>query len=224
MEEITQIKEFFYVLKRKFYIILLVTIVAAGISVLFNMYILKPVYESNTTLIVSKSAMNADDTITSEQLDVTERLAVTYGKIIKSRAVLNKVISTLALDTSYKNLAKNVNVEVVEGTQLIIITVKYDNPDTAMLIANTIPPIFTEEAMRLTNTNKIEVMDAGIINKNPVSPNTSVNIFVATVIGLFIGTMITLLSEYMNTKIKTQEDVHKYLDIHVLGIIPKDNI
>lgn len=224
MEYSAQVKEIFETLKKKYYIVILTTLIAVSISILFSFYILKPVYQSNTTLIVSKGDINIEDTISSEELDVTERLAFTYGKIIKSRTVLNKVINTLNLKYSYDMLYKNVKVESIEGTQLINITVEDSNPGRARNIADTISVIFKDEAVRLTNANKIEVVDAAILNEEPIGPNKVLNILIATILGIIMGVIISLLSEFFNTKLKTQQEVQRYLDIPVLGIIPKDNI
>ena len=61
--------------------------------------------------------------ITGDQFNVTQKLAVTYGEIIKSRSVLDDVIKNLNLDYEYEELANDVTVSPVKDTQIISISV-----------------------------------------------------------------------------------------------------
>jgi capsular polysaccharide biosynthesis protein len=222
MESKLEFKEILEKIRKRIKIIILTTLIFLITSTIVSFYIIKPTYKSDTTLIISKSQANVEDTISSDELNVTKNLAITYGKIIKSRVVLNKVIESLSLNYTYDELYRNVEVQPIEETQIIKISVEDRNPKIARDIANSIPNIFMKEAQRLTNTNKVEVIDKAIINKEPIKPNKLISIVIGTMFGFFIGILITFLIEYLDTKIKNKADVEKYLDIHVLGVIPKD--
>lgn len=222
MDEKLNIKEILSIIKKKFLVIVLITISAAIVSGILSFYVINPIYESNTTLIINKSELETDSTISSDELSVNKNLAITYGKIIKSRAVLNKVITNLNLSYTYDDLYQNITVQPIDDTQIINISVKDTNAKKACDIANSIPKVFTKEATRLGNTNKIEVIDEALVNNNPIKPNKVINIAIATMVGFFLGIIIAFLLEGFDTKIKTQEDVEMYLGIHVIGVIPKD--
>lgn len=222
MEEKLDIKEILRIIKKRFLIIASITMIAAIASGILSFYIIKPVYESNTTLIVNKSEVNTDITISSDELSVNKNLAITYGKIIKSRSVLNKVIDNLNLGYKYDELYNKVVVEPIDDTQIIKVSVKDTDAKKACDIANSIPQVFIQEITRLGNTNKIEVIDEAVTNNNPIKPNKVINIAIATMAGFFIGMIIAFLLEYFDTKIKNQEEVEKYLGLYVIGIIPKD--
>ena len=55
---------------------------------------------------------------------------------------------------------------------------------------------------------------------SPVSPNKRMNISVGAFIGIFLGFIFAILIENLDTSIGTIEDVEKFLDLPVLGIIP----
>jgi len=57
----------------------------------------------------------------------------------------------------------------------------------------------------------------------PVSPRKMVNIGVGAVAGLFLGFVLAIFFENMDTSIGTIEDVEQYLGIPVIGIIPHEN-
>ena len=159
-----------------------------------------------------------------DQFSVTQKLAVTYGEIIKSRAVLDDVIKNLKLDDKYEDLANNVAVSPVKDTQIISISVQDTNKQKARDIANEIPKVFTKEAKRITKANDIQVIDKAILPKDSVKPNKMINIAIAAVLGMMIGFFVVFLIEYLDNKIKTPQDIEKHLGLSVIGVIPNEDM
>jgi len=46
------------------------------------------------------------------------------------------------------------------------------------------------------------------------------NIAVAAILGMMLGVGIAFLKEFLDNTIKTPEDIQKYLDLPVIGMIP----
>ena len=224
MEETIDLREYFSIIKKRSKLIVIITLIAMIVSAIVSFFMLSPVYEANTTLIVNKNESSESQTMTGDEFNVTQKLAVTYGKIITSRTVINEVIKDLKLDMEYGELSKSVNVSAVSDTQIISITVQDTNPKKAMDIANAIPKIFTEEAKRITKANGVEVIDTAVLPQSPIKPNKVMNVAIATVLGLMIGLFVVFLLEYMDTKIKKPEDIEKHLGLPILGVVPKENI
>lgn len=55
----------------------------------------------------------------------------------------------------------------------------------------------------------------------PISPDTKMNMIAGAVAGLVIGIAIAFLLEYLDTSIKTVDEVEKYLQLPVIAVIPK---
>ncbi len=55
---------------------------------------------------------------------------------------------------------------------------------------------------------------------SPIKPNKVTNISFGVLLGIFLGFVLALLVENLDTSIGTIEDVEKYLSLPVLGIIP----
>ena len=223
MEETIDLREYLAIIKKKAWIIAAITAVTTFVSGFLSFFVLSPVYEAKTTLIVNTDQKN-DDTITGDEFSVTQRLAVTYGEIIKSRTVLEPVIEKLGLDLSYESLSKMVTVSPVKDTQIINISVQDTNPLKAKDIANSIPEVFTKEVKRITKANSVEVIDKAVEPLSPIKPNKLMNVLIAFVLGIMIGLFVVFLIEYMDNKMKTPQDVEKHLVLPILGVIPKEKI
>lgn len=64
------------------------------------------------------------------------------------------------------------------------------------------------------------IVTPAIEPSSPTKPNKALNLLVGIIIGIFLGFISALLVENMDTSIGTIEDVEKYLNIPVVGIIP----
>ena len=224
MEETIDLREYFAIIKKRFWIIALITVIAMVVSGVISFFMLSPVYESKSTLIVNTEKNEETQMITGDQFNVTQKLAVTYGEIIKSRTVLEDVIKNLKLDYEYENLTDNVTVSPVKDTQIISISVQDTNPKKARDIANEIPKVFEKEVKRITKANDIQVIDKAILPENPIKPNKMMNVAIAAVLGMMIGLFVVFVLEYLDNKIKTPQDVEKHLDLPILGVIPNEKI
>ena len=224
MEETIDLREYFAIIKKRFWIIAIITVVAMVVSGVISFFMLSPVYESKSTLIVNTEKNEETQMITGDQFTVTQKLAVTYGEIIKSRAVLESVISNLKLDSEYEDLVEKITVSPVKDTQIISISVQDTNPKKARDIANEIPKVFEKEVKRITKANDIQVIDKAILPENPIKPNKMMNVAIAAVLGMMIGLFVVFVLEYLDNKIKTPQDVEKHLDLPILGVIPNEKI
>ena len=224
MEETIDLREYFAIIKKRFWIIALLAIISALISGVISFFMLNPVYEAKSTLIVNADKQAETQIVTGDQITVTQKLAVTYGEIIKSRIVLDDVIKNLKLETTYESLSGQITVSPVNDTQIISISVQDTNPQKARDIANEIPKVFEKEAKRITKANDVQVIDKAILPKNPIKPNKVMNVFIAFVLGTMIGLFVVFLIEYLDNKMKTPQDIEKHLGLSIIGVIPNEDL
>lgn len=222
MEETIDLRDYFFILKKKIGVILTSMIICGLISGIVSFFVLTPVYEANTSLIVNKEVGNkVTEMTTTDDLNYVQKLAITYGEIIKSRAVITPTIEKLDLNMTYEELASAVSVTNVSDTQIIKISVQHENPKIAMKICNTIPSIFSEEVQRIVKASGVEVIDKAILPTNPIKPNKKMNVLIAMVLGVMVSVFIIFLIEALNTKIKEPKDIEEKLGIPVFGVVPK---
>jgi succinoglycan biosynthesis transport protein ExoP len=86
-----------------------------------------------------------------------------------------------------------------------------------LLLRNKYEEIRIQEAMQTAN---VTLIDEGIIPKNPIKPNVKLNLTIAGVLGLFVGIGLVFFLEYLDTSIKTPEELEAALGLPVMGRIP----
>lgn len=222
MEETIDLKEYFLIIKKKAWIIALITSMAMLASGIISFFVLSPVYQTKTTLIVNSDKAPGTDVITGDQISVSQKLAVTYGEIIKSKTVLDEVANQLKIKGGYSKIEKQLTVSPVADTQILEISVEDTNPQRAADIANTIPTAFTKEVKRITKANNVEVIDKAIVPKSPIKPNKIMNIMISAILGIMVSLFVIFLLEYMDNKIKSPQDIEKHLGLPLLGVIPNE--
>lgn len=217
MEEIS-LKEIFSILRRRLWLIIILLIVSMLVGGLISYFILDKEYEASTTLMIGTK-----DEIEYNEILLNQKLASTYGELIKIRAVADEVIENLGLTISYKQYKSKVNVNFIEDTGLIRIIVNDNDPQIAADIANEIAQVFMETVKDIMKVENIQVIDKAQIDEEPVSPKPILNITIAGVLGFMIGVFISFFKEYIDNTIKTYEDVEKHLGVLVLVTLPKVN-
>jgi polysaccharide biosynthesis transport protein len=70
--------------------------------------------------------------------------------------------------------------------------------------------------------DSIIVHDDPVTSQTPVSPNVPLNLILGAVVGLIFGVGIAFFLEYIDTSVKSLEDVERYLQVPVLAVIPRD--
>jgi capsular exopolysaccharide synthesis family protein len=83
--------------------------------------------------------------------------------------------------------------------------------------------ITTEQIdLTLPKTSMVTLIDQARAGRSPVRPNKTLNIILGIVIGLAVGIGLAFFIEYLDTSVKTIDDVERALQSPVLGVIPQN--
>jgi capsular exopolysaccharide synthesis family protein len=83
--------------------------------------------------------------------------------------------------------------------------------------------MFSERTeMELPKTSMVEIVETAKPGMRPVRPNKPLNIALGVIIGLVVGVGLAFFIEYLDTSVKTIDDVERSLGSPVLGVIPQN--
>jgi capsular polysaccharide biosynthesis protein len=226
MEDTLSLKDVLGILRRRFWIVLVVVFIALVLAALLSYVILPPVYQVDTSLIVNEkqNTTQATNSIDYGQIQTSQALAVTYAKIITSRAVLQDTIDTLRLPETVKELTNMTTVQVEGQTEIISISVKDQDAIRAANIANAMANSFIAQLPTLVNrVENVSVIDRAVPVTDQVSPRPFLNIAVALVAACMLGVLLAFLVDYFDDTVKTSDDIKKLFGLRVLAVVPDMN-
>ncbi|MDM5313182.1 YveK family protein [Peribacillus frigoritolerans] len=221
MEETISITDIFKTLKKRWKLIMLLTLIAALISGSLSYFLLTPIYQSSTQILVNQK--QSENQLDSTQIRSNIDMINTFSVIIKSPAILEKVIEELELGQSVDQLSQKITINSQENSQVFSLTVQDSNPTKAVEIANTVSSIFQKEIKDIMKVDNVSILAKAEIKENPtpVKPNPLLNIAIAVVVGLMAGIGLAFLLEYLDNTIKDEDDIERLLDLPLLGSIQK---
>lgn len=228
MEEEIDLKQYWDMLRKRWIIVVALPIIAALTSGMVSFFVLKPVYQASTTLIVGKKATESGQAamqmLDNSVLQANQQLAKTYAAIAQSRTVEQSVINNLALPLTVAEFDKMIAINPVKTTEILEIQVLNKDPKLAAAIANSMANEFSKAVIEIKKVDSVSIVDTAVIPEQPVKPNKKLNVLIAFGVGLMAALGLVFLIEYMDNTVKTSQDVEDILGIPVLGVIPNYEI
>lgn len=151
-------------------------------------------------------------------------------------ADLSSAVSTLreSLQTNYEMISEQLL--VMEGTRekkdaelVDLATEMHDyreatrEYESALVLLQQLKLKHSSERVGLRSPREpITIQEDPKAGNKPVSPKVTLNLVLGAVIGLVFGIAIAFFLEYIDTSVKSLEDVERFLQVPVLAVIPKD--
>lgn len=218
--EVIDLTEILSAVRQHLLELIFVTLAAALVGFMASKFLMTPKYDSSALMIVNtRQDVNAN--VTSDQINSATKLVSTYSIIIKSDTVLQQVIDNLGLNLTYAQLNKRVTVAAVDDTQVMKITVQSDSPEWARQVCEQIITVAPDVIKEAVEAGSVKMISNPSLATEPVSPNIMKNTMLAAAVGFVLVIGIIVLQVLLDNKINTEEDVTKYLDMTVLGVIPQ---
>lgn len=209
--------------KKRLWVLILITVLFISVSGFMDLFIISPIYEAKTSIIIGKSSNSENSTVQYDEVLLYQKIIRTYSEIAKSRLVAEKTINLMERKISPEYLMDNITVTSQPDTQVMVIKLKGSDPEETANIVNTLASVFIEEAQELLPTGNAKIMDKAIVPQSPLKPNPKLNMIIAFTFGIIISVGLICLLEYMDNTVKTEEDVEVYVELPLLGLIPKQN-
>ena len=223
MEEI-DLKELLQMFWSKKVQIIVVVAIFAIIGGVYSLMFVTPKYQASTTLLLatnsSSNNANGDSSITTTDVTLNSKLVSTYSKLVKSDKVIRNVISNLSLNMDEDVLKNSVSVTATEDTEFIEISVKNEDPVLATKIANEMSKVFIENVKEFYKVENVHVVDAAEVPQSPYNVNHIKDVIIFAFVGAVIAVLYVLVSNMLDTTIKSEDDIEKIFKQTVLATMP----
>lgn len=218
-EQVISISEIFEALKKRWILIVSITLVATLISGILSFFVIKPTYEASTKVFVGKEESSLEGYNTND-IQMYQKLLQTYAETIKTNEVIQAAINNTNADLSVKDVKDSLTVTPIADTQILQIKYKNNDPEVAKSILENITNEFVILSKELVPNGNVRVIEAVQLPEDPVAPNKKMNIAIAFLLGLMVSVGLVFLLEYLDNTFKTKENLERELNIPVLGLIP----
>ncbi len=218
-EEVISFGEILEVIKRRWKMILILTLIATLVSGLVSFFLISSKYEASTKLFIGKEE-GADQGYNQNDVSMYQKLMKTYSEAIKTRDLVGKAIKATNSNLTENEILERLTVTTVADTQILQIKVNSEDPKEAANIVQAITKEFISTSKVLVPNGNIRIIEAVKVPENPVSPNKKLNIAIAFLLGLMVSVGLSFLLEFLDNTYKNKEQLEKDLEIPVIGAIP----
>lgn len=201
------IKDFLRLLRKRFWIIALITMIATLAGYFYSNHNNSPLYQTSTRVLVGSGSENMK----------------TLMVMIKDPSVMEKVKEDLHLSRSAEGMAGQIEVTRLDESQVIKISVIDSDPLVAASIANMTAKVFKKEIANILDFKDVKLLSAAKENPYPINATQNRTIIIALVFGLITGTGLVILLESLDGTIRKDREVEAVLGVPVLGVISNMN-
>lgn len=211
------LREIFYALKKRIFMILAVGLLCGCLSCVYTKFFMTPVYTSTSSMLV----LTKETTLSSlADLQMGSQLTKDYTVLTTSREVLQKVIENQELNISYKALKSCITLDNPTDTRILNVSVTYPDAEKAKAIVDELANVASSYIGDKMEVIPPKIIEDGEIPTVQTSPSMSKNTMLGLVAGLILSAGIVVVITIMNDSIKTEDDIEKYLGISTLAVVP----
>ena len=221
-EEIIRIEDIVHILRKRWKMIVAITIIATVFAGIMSFFIISPKYEASTKVFIGKENAK-DQNYNSNDVQMYQKLLKTYAEIITTNDLVERAINNDNLNITSESVLKSLTVTPRADTQ--ILEIKYTSTDKVLArdLVDSVTSEFIKSSTELIPNGNVKIIESVKIPESAVSPNKKMNIAIAFLLGLMISVGLAFLLEFMDNTFNTKEQLEQILGIPVIGTIPDDH-
>lgn len=214
-EKSLDIMELFCCIKKKWLMIVIITIVFTGLAYCKVAFFTKPLYSSYAKVVLNNGKGMGEDK-DGEKLDLMD----IYIDIIRIPDFIDKVVKNKSINVPVGKVLGGINT----ARNKIFLDISYtsDNPNEIKKVIDAIIAELPEYSKGvIANNGQLKVIEQAKNPKGPIGPNKFKNTFYGFAGGILISLVIIFLQNYLDNSFKRTEDIERELGLIVVGEIPK---
>lgn len=214
-----ELKQYFRVIQKKWWLIVMMVVVALTAASVKSFYFTTPVYAANAKLIVNQSS---GDGLNASTIQTSIFLINSYKEIIKSSAVMNKVVEQYPeLGESATQLATRISVSSANNSQVMNLVYQDISYEKAAAVVNAVSTVFKTQIPSIMNIDNITILseadpaaNPGAINFNPV-----MNLLISFMVSLVLAIGFIFLLDYLDDTLQSESEVLEIMEAPVLASV-----
>lgn len=216
-DKLIDIKEILYLFKKKFWIILLVTLITTGFG-FYKTTKMTERYQGVTKIFVGKgdSILNYYPEI---EIKYYSELMNTFNEVIKVGNSLDNALKNSNSNKTSEEVGGGVTITAAQKSPIFTVTYNSVSKDGIEEVINAVSNEFSEYIKKMLPETDTKIIDE--VRVYPIIPNKKKVIMIAFAVGIIISIGIIFVIDYLDDTIKSKEKLEKLLPIPVLGELPK---
>ena len=217
------LEEIWEVVKKNWKLMVICTVVAAVLGFLVNQFLLAPTYTASSRLYIMNTTQannyntDGEQIVSTTDLSSSLMLSKDYIEILKSDRVTKAAAQRMGL----LNLGGyDISVSAATDTRMIKIVVTGTDQKGVAKLANILTEEFTACVQQIIHMDNVTVIDTAPVPAGPSGPAKVKNTMLCAMAGLMIALAISFLRYFLDTTIKSSDDIERYLNLPVLAKIP----
>ena len=198
-----EVRLYFRMLQRNWWLILLTAIVALTVSLTIS-YLATPQFSAVARFIIVPSSSLTSGADVVRSLDTLDRRSVvaTYAEVMNSSRILENAANFLNLDAA--TILKDYSIQAVDlpDSSVLELTVSGPNPQLAAQLANAIGFQSITFTRSLNLIYELNFLDTAVAPELPFSPEPLRDGAVAVFLGLAVGAILAVVSEQIRVPIE----------------------
>lgn len=199
---------------KKFWVILIVTILTVCVGQLYTNKYFVPKYEESSTIILGAGT---DDNleISYSTISLYDSLIKNYMELLESDKLLSSVIEELKLGYSTSEFSNMIDYKVHDEAQMVKVSVKNENDKMAADICNKLVEKLKEQVKDVYDMDNIAIVDKAKPTGNLTYSKNEI-IIICVILGIFLSSILIIIKFIFSNRL-TQINTLKTPNIVFLG-------
>lgn len=207
-------------LRKRIWLIVAVTLVAALIGYAGAKMFTTPLYTATTQVYVYQQDKEIVD---YNNLVVASQLRRDCAVIAKSESVTREVVERLDLPMTPSYLGKAVKIDTEDNTRILKISYTDVDPGRATLIVNTVREVAAERTEEVMGTRVLHTLVEASLPQAEITTNVRKSTLIAGAVGGIAIIALLVIFFLLDDTIRTEDDVQIHLGLSTLAVIPLSN-
>ncbi len=216
-EETIDLGEFFALIKKHALALILLVAIGAALAGIGSALFIPKTYASSGTLFLTPRV--SEGKVDIESLNSNQKLVNNVVNLLTQ----DNIMSQVALDTempSAKDVRDTLKIENIPDTEIITVTSTTTDPKLSKAIVEDTIHSFIDTMQENLNVKNIEITNTPKLDYEPVGPSIKKNTVIGAAAGLVLGLGWMFLLLITDKRLKTREEVEKYIGLPVYAELP----